>query len=364
MSRPRLDPYILLLLTTVGVASVLPARGIVAGDCTHATTLAIGLLFFLHGARLSTRAALAGLRHWRLHGLVLAFTFLVFPVLGLTCRLLVPDVLTPELYAGVMFLCCLPSTVQSSIAFTSIAKGNVAAAICSAAFSNLIGIVLTPVLVTVFLATQTGGGMSLAAMRGILLQLLVPFVAGQLLQRWIGGFVGRHKKMLGHVDRGSILLVVYTAFSEGVVAGIWSRLTVPSLVMLCITNALLLGTVIVSTMTCARRLRFTTEDQIAIVFCGSKKSLASGLPLASVLLPAATAGLTVVPLMIFHQMQLMVCAWLARRYGARRQPATSQRISPATAMREAILAKHAPGVDASALVRSCEEPSRASGTAP
>jgi solute carrier family 10 (sodium/bile acid cotransporter), member 7 len=250
--------------------------------------------------------------------------------------------LTPELYAGVMFLCCLPSTVQSSIAFTSIAKGNVAAAICSASFSNLIGIVLTPVLVTALLVTQTGGGVSLTAVRDIVLQLLVPFVAGQLLQRWIGGFVARHKTVLGYVDRGSILLVVYAAFSEGVVAGIWHRLTVPSLVALFITNAVLLGIVIVSTMTVARRLRFTTEDQIAIVFCGSKKSLASGLPLASVLLPAATAGLMIVPLMMFHQMQLIVCAWLARRY-ARRDPATSQQISPANSRARTALTISAPG---------------------
>jgi sodium/bile acid cotransporter 7 len=324
MSRPRIDPYILLLLTTVGVATVLPARGIVAGDCKLATTLAIGLLFFLYGARLSTRAALAGLRHWRLHGLVLAFTFLVFPVLGLISRVLVPDVLTPELWAGVMFLCCLPSTVQSSIAFTSIAKGNVAAAMCSASFSNLIGIVLTPALVTVFLVTQTGGGVSLVAVRDIVLQLLVPFVAGQLLRKWIGGFIAEHKQMLGYVDRGSILLVVYAAFSEGVVAGIWSRLTISSLLLLFLTNAAILGTVIGSTMWAARRLRFSTEDQIAIVFCGSKKSLASGLPLASVLLPAAAAGLMVVPLMLFHQMQLMVCAWLARRYAVRSNVPSAQ----------------------------------------
>ena len=242
-----------------------------------------------------------------------------------------------------MFLCCLPSTVQSSIAFTSIAKGNVAAAICSASFSNLIGIVLTPVLVTVFLVTQTGGGVSLTAIRDILLQLLVPFVAGQLLQRWIGGFMARQKKVLGYVDRGSILLVVYAAFSEGVVAGIWHRLTVPSLVLLFITNAALLGIVIVSSMTVARRLRFSTEDQIAIVFCGSKKSLASGLPLASVLVPAATAGLMVVPLMMFHQMQLMLCAWLARRYGERRGPATSQEISPANSRARTAVAISAPG---------------------
>jgi sodium/bile acid cotransporter 7 len=327
MSRLRVDPYILLLLGTVGVASLLPARGFVAVESRHATTIAIGLLFFLYGARLSTRAALAGLRHWRLHGVVLAFTFVAFPVLGLACRVLVPDVLTPELYAGVMFLCCLPSTVQSSIAFTSIAKGNVAAAICSASFSNLIGIVLTPVLVTVFLITQAGGGVSLTAVRDILLQLLAPFVAGQVLQRWIGGFVARHKRVLGYVDRGSILLVVYAAFSEGVVAGIWSRLTIPSLVLLFLTNAAILGTVIGSTMAVSRRLRFSTEDQIAIVFCGSKKSLASGLPLASVLLPAAGAGLMVLPLMLFHQMQLMVCAWLARRYGARPDATNDDRLT-------------------------------------
>ena len=180
MSRLRVDPYILLLLVTVGVASLLPARGIIALGVAHATTIAIGLLFFLYGARLSTRAALAGARHWRLHGVILAFTFVFFPLLGLFSRVLVPDVLTPDLWAGVMFLCCLPSTVQSSIAFTSIAKGNVAAAICSASFSNLIGMVLTPELVTAFLVTQTGGGVSLAAIRDILLQLL-PFVAGQLL---------------------------------------------------------------------------------------------------------------------------------------------------------------------------------------
>jgi sodium/bile acid cotransporter 7 len=324
MSRLRVDPYILLLLATVGVASLLPARGIVALGVGHATTIAIGLLFFLYGARLSTRAALAGARHWRLHGVILVFTFVFFPLLGLLSRVLVPDMLTPDLWAGVMFLCCLPSTVQSSIAFTSIAKGNVAAAMCSASFSNLIGIIVTPALVTVFLVTQTGGGVSLVAVRDITLQLLAPFVAGQLSRRWIGGLVARHKQMLGYVDRGSILLVVYAAFSEGVVAGIWSRLSIPSLLWLFLANAAILAAVLGSTMWVARRLRFSTEDQIAIVFCGSKKSLASGLPLASVLLPTAIAGLMVVPLMMFHQMQLMACAWLARRYAVRSNIAVAQ----------------------------------------
>ena len=319
MSRLRIDPYILLLLATVGIASLLPARGSVATGFGYLTTVAIGFLFFLYGARLSTREALDGLRHWRLHTVVFASTFVLFPLLGLLCRLLVPGVLTPELYTGVMFLCCLPSTVQSSIAFTSIARGNVAAAICSASFSNLIGIVLTPLLVTAFLFTS-GGGVSFGAIRDIMLQLLAPFVAGQVLRRWIGGFIARHKKVLGYVDRGSILLVVYAAFSEGVVAGIWDRLSLVSLAVLLVVNAVLLGIVLVTTTVVSRRLRFGKEDEIAIVFCGSKKSLASGLPMASVLFPAATVGLAVLPLMLFHQMQLMVCAWLARRYAERLTP--------------------------------------------
>jgi sodium/bile acid cotransporter 7 len=317
MSRLRVDPYIVALLSTVAVASLLPASGAVATGLGHATTFAIGLLFFLYGARLSTREAVDGLKHWRLHGLVFLATFALFPLLGLALRVLVPGVMTPQLYTGLMFLCCLPSTVQSSIAFTSIARGNAAAAICSASFSNLIGIVLTPLLVTVFLVTGTGG-VSLGAVRDIMVQLLAPFVAGQLLRRWIGGFITRHKKVLSYVDRGSILLVVYAAFSEGVVAGIWGRLSVVSLLVLLAVNAALLAVVMVVTTLTARRMRFSTEDEIAIVFCGSKKSLASGLPMATVLFPAATVGLAVLPLMLFHQLQLMVCAWLARRYGARK----------------------------------------------
>ncbi|MFI9380413.1 bile acid:sodium symporter family protein [Kutzneria sp. NPDC052558] len=313
MSRLRLDPYILALVATVVVASLLPARGIYATGLGHVTTVAIGLLFFLYGARLSTREALDGLRHWCLHTLVLACTFVLFPALGLLCRLLVPTVLTPELWTGLMFLCCLPSTVQSSIAFTSIARGNVAAAICSASFSNLLGIVLTPLMVTVFIVNGSGG-VSFDAVRDILLQLLAPFVAGQLLRRWITGFLTRHKKVLGYVDRGSILLVVYAAFSEGVVAGIWGRLSIVDLALLLAVNAALLAFVLLCTTVLARRLGFGRADEIAIVFCGSKKSLASGLPMASVLFPAGAVGLIVLPLMLFHQMQLMVCAWLARRY--------------------------------------------------
>ncbi|MEW2134537.1 bile acid:sodium symporter family protein [Streptomyces sp. NPDC005435] len=319
MKRPHLprrlpvDPYILLLLATVGVAALFPAGGTGAAVASGASTAAIAFLFFLYGARLSTREALDGLRHWRLHLTVLACTFLLFPVLGLAARGLVPYVLTQPLYQGLLFLTLVPSTIQSSIAFTSIARGNVPAAICAGSFSSLVGIVLTPLLAAALLGGS--GGFSADSLLKIVLQLLVPFLAGQLLRRWIGGFVTRHKKVLGLVDRGSILLVVYTAFSEGMAQGIWHQVSPLRLGALLGVEAVLLAAMLCLSWYGARALGFGRADRVAIQFAGSKKSLASGLPMASVLF-GAHASLAVLPLMLFHQMQLMVCAVIAKRRAA------------------------------------------------
>ncbi|WP_328874918.1 bile acid:sodium symporter [Streptomyces sp. NBC_00287] len=306
-----IDPYILLLLGTVGIAALLPVRGTGAEVASGASTAAIALLFFLYGARLSTREALDGLRHWRLHIAILACTFLVFPLLGLAARGLVPVILTDPLYQGLLFLTLVPSTVQSSIAFTSIARGNVPAAICAGSFSSLVGIVATPLLAAGLLG-GTGGGFSADSLLNIVLQLLVPFLAGQMLRRWVGGFIARHKKILGLVDRGSILLVVYTAFSEGMVQGVWNQVSPARLGGLLAVEAVLLAVMLSLTWYGAKALRFNRGDRIAIQFAGSKKSLAAGLPMASVLF-GAQASLAVLPLMLFHQMQLMVCAVIAKR---------------------------------------------------
>jgi solute carrier family 10 (sodium/bile acid cotransporter), member 7 len=306
-----IDPYILLLLGTVGLAALLPARGAAADVASGASTAAIAFLFFLYGARLSTREALDGLKHWRLHGTVLACTFVIFPLLGLAARGLVPVFLTHPLYQGLLFLTLVPSTIQSSIAFTSMARGNVPAAICAGSFSSLVGIVVTPLLAAAVLGSSTGG-FSADSLVQIVLQLLVPFLAGQLLRPWIGAFAARHKKVLGLVDRGSILLVVYTAFSEGMVRGIWHQVSPVRLGGLLVVEAVLLAVMLTLTWYGAKALRFNREDRIAIQFAGSKKSLASGLPMASVLF-GAHASLAVLPLMLFHQMQLMVCAVIAKR---------------------------------------------------
>jgi sodium/bile acid cotransporter 7 len=310
----RPDNFTLAIVAAVVIASLLPAVGVGATILHYVTIFAIALLFFLHGARLSREAALAGALHWRLHLIVLCATFVLFPLLGLGLRYALAGVLPDSLLVGLLFLCLLPSTVQSSIAFTSIAHGNVAAAVCSASLSNLLGIFLTPALVALLMNLK--GGVSAGAVLDIILQLLAPFLAGHFLRPWIGAFVARHRAALGFVDRGSILLVVYLAFSEAVANGIWHVLGLADLVKLVVVCALLLAIVLGVTVIVARRLGFNRADEIVIVFCGSKKSLASGVPMAGVLFPLAQVGMFVLPLMLFHQIQLMVCAALARRYAA------------------------------------------------
>lgn len=313
-SAPRLDPFLLSLLGTVALASVLPPHGGAAGVFSTLSTASICLLFFLHGARLSPRAALDGVRQWRLHLFIFGLTFVLFPLLVLPLWLLAPTFLPHQLLAGLVFLSVLPSTVQSSIAFTSIARGNVAAAVCSASLSNIIGVVLSPLLVSVLLgsaARVTAG--SVLAVAG---ELLLPFVAGQLARRWILDGLKRHPRMLTGVDRGSVLLVVYTAFGGGVVAGIWHRVSWAQLLAVLVADAVLLAVVLCASSFGGRLLGFERADRIAAVFCGSKKSLASGLPMATVLFPAATVSTLVLPLMLFHQVQLFVCAALARRFAA------------------------------------------------
>ncbi len=315
----KLDPYIMAIMASVVLAGLFPVSGLAAVGLGWVTKIAIGLLFFLHGARLPREAVVAGLGHWRLHLTIIAISFALFPLLGLTTTLLPPSILPKELAQGMLFLCCLPSTVQSSIAFTSTARGNVAAAVVAASASNLLGVILTPLLVGLLLHSQ-GSGISMDAVQAIIVQLLIPFALGQASRRWTGAFVIEHKSILGLFDRGSILLVVYAAFSGAVTAGLWTKVGPKDLATLLFLSTAILAVVLALSALIARRLGFSKEDEIAIVFAGSKKSLASGVPIAGILFSAATAGAIVLPLMIFHQLQLMACALIAQRYGRREEP--------------------------------------------
>lgn len=313
MMRFLPDKFTSMLIVTILFASVLPVHGEFAEWFALATKFAVGLLFFLHGARLSREAVVAGITHWRLHLAVLSSTFILFPILGLAAGWSVPGLSQSAFFTGILFLCVLPSTVQSSIAFTSIAGGNVSAAIVSASASNIFGMFLTPLLVGLLFAVKGGGGISVDALESILLQLLAPFVLGQILQPWIGSFMRRHGKALGFVDRGSILMVVYLAFSEAVVEGLWRTVSWDDLGMMVGVNIVLLVVVLLATWYGSKWLGFNRSDRITIMFCGSKKSLASGAPMASAIFAGANVGSIVLPLMLFHQIQLMACAVIARK---------------------------------------------------
>ena len=319
MTRPRLGPdnFTLTLLGVVALASLLPASGQVAVGFGWLTNIAIALLFFLHGAKLSRESIIAGAGHWRLHLLVFSLTFVLFPLLGLALKPLLSPLIGNDLYMGMLYLCALPATVQSAIAFTSLARGNIPAAICSAAASSLFGIFLTPLLVALLLNVHGEGSSTLDAILKISVQLLLPFIAGQIARRWIGNWVARNKSWLKFVDQGSILLVVYGAFSEAVIEGLWQQIPLLDLVGLVLVCCIVLTLVLVAATVLGKAFGFNQEDRITILFCGSKKSLATGVPMAQVLFAGSTIGLLILPLMLFHQIQLMVCAVLAQRYAKR-----------------------------------------------
>lgn len=318
LGRFKPDWYLIFIIGAGALATVLPARGVAADGLSVATKALIALVFFMHGAKLPREAVVRGLVHWRLHLTILAATFALFPALTVGMSLLPAWITPPELAAGLILLGCLPSTIQSSIAFVSVARGNVPAAVASASASNLIGVFLTPVLAGALLHTE--GAINPGAFWTIIIQLLVPFVLGQVLRPWVGEFVTKRSKQLGLLDRGTIVLIVYVAFSSAVVEGVWSKLSALDLVRLVVLCGVLLAVVLAVTALAARALGFSKEDEIAIVFCGSKKSLASGAPIAAALLTPAVAGVAMIPLMVFHQIQLMACAALAQRYAKRPEP--------------------------------------------
>ncbi len=326
IARLRLlfDNFTLILIGVVLLATFFPAHGSGATFFSWLTNFAIALLFFMHGAKLSREAIIAGAMHWRLHLLVFICTFLMFPLLGWAVKPVLLPLLGMPLYIGVLYLCALPGTVQSAIAFTSIARGNVPAAVCSASASSLIGIVLTPVLLKVLLDADAGTAGTLDAIIHISVQLLLPFAVGHFMRPWIGAWIDKNQKWLKNVDQSSILLVVFTAFSESVIGGLWTAVPIAALINLTIICLVLLALVLLLTTFLARRLGFNHEDEITIVFCGSKKSLATGVPMAQVLFSATAIGPALLPLMIFHQIQLMACAFLANRYAMNHPSARDQ----------------------------------------
>ena len=309
----RIDRFLLAIGGAALLASVLPAQGAAVTVVDWATKVAVAVLFFVYGVRLKPEQALAGLTHWRLHLTILSLTYLLFPLVGWALQVLSPWALSPALCAGVLYLTLLPSTVQSSINFTSIAKGNVAGAIVSASASNMLGVFLTPLLCWALMTTSGGIAIDPSSILDIVGQLLVPLVLGQLSRRWTADWVAARPR-LKLFDQGVVVLVVYSAFSAGMREHMWQQVGVTDLAVLLGVCLVVLAVMLWFSRWLAIRLGFDRADVIAIQFCGTKKSLATGLPMANVLFAGSQIGLLVLPLMLFHQAQLMACGSLAGRY--------------------------------------------------
>ncbi|WP_103174227.1 bile acid:sodium symporter family protein [Paracoccus sp. SY] len=317
LARFGFDRYMLMLVLTVVLATVLPAHGMGAAILSHVTYWVIALLFFLYGAKLSTATIVAGLANWRLQLSVLALTFLLFPILALALKPLSLIWLPTAIGVGFLYIGCLPSTVQSSVAFTAVSGGNVAGAVCAASISNLIGVVLSPLLFALLIPQGTGYGVEPSAIWKIVQQILLPFAAGQLCRPLLAGWLARYRKPTIIVDRGSILLIVYAAFSAGVVNGIWQVISAPSLGVLVALCLVLLAMVMGAAVLVARLAGMDHADLMAVLYCGSTKSLATGLPMAGILFAGQDISLVILPLMVFHLLQLAVCAVISQRMAGR-----------------------------------------------
>lgn len=305
----RIDPFVVMILGLAGLGIVLPAQGEVLEVVNVLVQVGIVALFFLYGARLSTAEVVHGLTAWRVHVVIVAVTFVLFPLMGLALSPLAPSVISQQLLTALVFLCLVPSTVQSSVAFTSIAGGDRAIAVVAASTSSLLGVFLTPLLVALLLGGDvTVDAEAIARIVGL---LLLPFLAGQVARRWLRPWLVRHDVGLRRFDRSTVLLVVYAGFSRGTNADVWDVLDWGDGAVVAGVCA---GLLAVSSLVCwlAGR-RFGRGAQVAIYFCGTNKSLAAGLPMASVLFSATTFPLMILPLMVYHQLQLVVGSIIATR---------------------------------------------------
>jgi sodium/bile acid cotransporter 7 len=323
LKRLAKDWFLLGMISAVVLASIAPEIGRSGGPLRADILANVGIfaVFFLHGIGLSTDKLRAGLSRWKLHLLVQAFTFVVFPLLFLVFRAALGGHLPPHLMLGFLYLAALPSTISSSVAMTGIARGNVAAAIFNATLSSLIGVFLTPLIVSLAMGSGRGELSLGEAMLKIAGLLVLPLFVGQALRPLAGAWFARYKRYTSTFDRLVILLLVHVSFCDSVRGGLWTNHGLSTIAMTAGFAALFLATVLVLTRRAAIWLGLDKEDEIVAVFCGSKKTLASGVPMAKLLFGGHPGlGVIVLPIMFYHQIQLLVCSVLAERY-AQRAPA-------------------------------------------
>jgi len=324
MKKVLLDPFLLALIGVVVLAVVWPAPGVTGGflHIEWVASYGIAIVFFLYGLTLAPEKMRAGLGHWRLHLVVVLATFVLFPLVVLAAGPAVRPLLPPEVWIGFFYIAALPSTVSSSVAMTSLAKGNVPGALFNASLSSLIGVFATPALMAWFLASSGAASLPLGdVILKIVLLVLVPTAAGQLLHRPLAAWVTRNAAWIKTIDRLVILSIVYNSFCNSIAEGIWTQHDPILLVEIAVGAVALFAVVYGLLLIPCKLLRFNREDRIAALFCGSKKSLATGVPLAGIIfatMPPAALGLIIAPIMLYHFLQLVIVSVIANHYAAQK----------------------------------------------
>jgi solute carrier family 10 (sodium/bile acid cotransporter), member 7 len=305
------DRFVPILLATVILATVLPVRGMAVPFASGVATGAVVLLFFMNGIRLPRDEVLKALVNWRLHGAIFAFCFGVMPIAAIATSYAFAPVLPPLLTLGLIYLGILPSTVQSATTASSLAGGNVAASVVAAALINLAGMLLSPALFGMIVGGQGGFAFSSVMLLRIISMLLLPFIAGQIAQKWLRDWALRHKSITVQLDRSAIAIAVYVALSGAVVAGLWQTLSASHVLWLLLALSILLSVSFGGAWALGRMINYPRPEAITLLFAGAQKSVAVGAPMAAILFPAAQAGAILLPLIAFHVAQLVISAWLA-----------------------------------------------------
>ena len=311
------DWFFIGMLVAAVLAWVYPSAGAQGGWLYPEilTKAGVALIFFLHGMSLSFEAMKQGAMNWRLHAFIQIAVFLLFPAIGLGLMFLTKGWLSDDLRLGLFYLCALPSTVSSSIALTAAAGGNVPGAVFNATLSSLLGIFLTPLWIKV-VWQGSGASMPLGAIvLDLTLWLVLPLIVGQILRKWLAAWAKRNKSWIGVIDRLTILLLIYTSFCDSFVFGVWTKHGSIAVVASAVISVILFYFVLYVLGIVSDRFRFNREDRIAALFCGSKKSMATGVPMAQLMFGANPAlGLILLPIMIYHPFQLIVCGILANNW--------------------------------------------------
>ncbi|WKX77437.1 bile acid:sodium symporter family protein [Zobellia laminariae] len=314
--RLKVDGFVLSVIAVIGIAYVFPQWGTPESKIPIDTISAIGisLIFFFYGLKLSPTKLKAGIKNWKLHLLVQGSTFLMFPLLILIFRPFIQNEAQETIWLAFFFLAALPSTVSSSVVMVSMAKGNIPAAIFNASISGIIGVVLTPLWMGLFVqSAQTDFDFTDIYIK-LFVQIILPVVVGILLQRFLGEFAHKHNKRLTLFDKSVILLIIYKSFAESFEGDIFSTVSVLDLLMLFVAVLILFGVVFSLTGFLAKQMRFNTADQITAQFCGTKKSLVHGTVFSKIIFGnLASIGIILLPLMIFHAIQLLIISTVASR---------------------------------------------------